>query len=178
MGIKGPAGVACATLLLVSVLLGTAVATTAISIEEIMEVVDMVITDDSVQVSTSTTALPGTPTDSQTSSFGFYGWGPPFPWWPARFCAWDYWTSAAWQITLVGKSARCNDTTGTEGTGRACQQDVSKEPWDPGAVKWRYMGACDHHTRFVCTKQERPDFVHRAHGSTKACCGASQDHLS
>ena len=51
--------------------------------------------------------------------FPFFGWGPPYPWWPDRFCSWDYWTSAAWQITLVGNFARCSSATGKALAGLA-----------------------------------------------------------
>ena len=43
----------------------------------------------------------------QTSTFGFGRWGPPVPSWPAKFCSWDYWTTAAWEITFVGKKGVC-----------------------------------------------------------------------
>ena len=41
----------------------------------------------------------------QTSTLGLWAWGPPVPVWPVKFCFWDYWTTAAWETTFVGKSA-------------------------------------------------------------------------
>jgi hypothetical protein len=48
--------------------------------------------------------------NATTNMFGFW-WGLPYPWWPTNFCAWDYWTSAAWTVTISG--------TCTGGSGRA-----------------------------------------------------------
>ena len=82
--------------------------------DDAMEVVDLGVTveirgtrtrDDSEQV--------------QTNTLGLIGRGPPYPWWPDRFCSWDYWTSAAWQITFAARSARCSNGIGVALAGLA-----------------------------------------------------------
>jgi hypothetical protein len=107
------------------------------SSDESMPVVDL--DEDSVRADVAS----ATPDQMQTSTFGSFGWGPPYPWWPQQFCSWDFWTSAAWQVTFVGKAARCSDATGralaglasrTVSSHRGIQSLLRGVVWAPVAV--------------------------------------------
>lgn len=55
----------------------------------------------------------------------------PYSWWPSTFCKWDYYTTAAWQITVSGNGVSCTDATG-KATGAAlaklARQAVTTSP--------------------------------------------------
>jgi hypothetical protein len=83
---------ACGALLLFSFMLITArhgataveeaVAAVPAAEAENLEIVP--VEEDTPQVAAASTT---------TNTFGKW-WGLPYPWWPTKFCAWDYWTSA------------------------------------------------------------------------------------
>ena len=102
---------------LVMLILGIGHVVVASNSNEAMETVHLAddMTDDSVAVDTR--SISGGAVQVQTSTVG--RWGLPYPWWPDRFCSWDYSKSAVWQITFLGKSARCSDRTGMALAGLA-----------------------------------------------------------
>jgi hypothetical protein len=75
--------------------------------EREMEIID--IEEDTIAVFDVDTASQGNG-DANAKTFGLWR-GLPFSWWPSKFCSWDYWTNAAWTVTLVG-SATCDSQTG------------------------------------------------------------------
>jgi hypothetical protein len=91
-----------------------------------MEIVDINIAGESVQPAAEVT----------TASW----WGLQHSWWPARLCRLDYWTTGVWQITLLGRSARCSDATGrtlaehasrTIRNSRGIQNYLANVTWSP-----------------------------------------------
>jgi hypothetical protein len=117
--------VICGAMLLVSIML-IAASSGATAVEEAfpaaaeseMEIIE--IAEDTADAAKDTTeAVTGAAANTNTKTFGL--WGLPFSWWPSKFCAWDYWTNAAWTVTLSGTGATCNDQTGRALAGLARQ---------------------------------------------------------
>ena len=100
-----------AALLLISLFLftGSCDPLAASTFEETMESINLDVADDGPKVANAN--------DVQTSTL--WDWGPPVSSWPAKFCLWDYWTTAAWQITFVGKHGVCDAESGSALAGLA-----------------------------------------------------------
>jgi hypothetical protein len=71
------------------------------ALEETADVMEVLDLDEASVAAASTTV--------DTNKFW---WGLPETWWPTKFCLWDSWTTAAWQVTLAGAAIKCNDATG------------------------------------------------------------------
>jgi hypothetical protein len=58
-------------------------------------------------------SLLGVAAASTSVNTTFFWWDNPYTWWPPKVCLWDYWTTAAWQLTFSGtQGIQCSVATG------------------------------------------------------------------